>query len=290
MIDSKLFYSTYEGHDVFLLKKTHDRMRSQKPHCIFLAGDSSLDSKHWIRNAPHVPALNGYEHVLRPRTMIPDVSYWINMELLERELSCFCLNTAVEESTLADRMNRRGPLHDALISKFIRTEDMLVLSVGGNDIALKPTCSTMLSMASLMLEPVQLLGPWNPIMAFMKYMFKTQIETYIRMLTKHTKPRRIGVCFIYYPDETKTTSWANRTLGLLGYDKNPKRLQERIKIIYEATTMQIKVDGFDIVPIPLFEVLDGKCSQDYVQRVEPSVQGGHKMAKFILDKMLTRRI
>lgn len=33
---------------------------------------------------------------------------------------------------------------------------------------------------------------------------------------------------------------------------------------------------------PLYDVLDGKTSTDYVQRVEPSVQGGKKMADALL--------
>ena len=35
--------------------------------------------------------------------------------------------------------------------------------------------------------------------------------------------------------------------------------------------------------MPLFNVLDGKTTDDYVARVEPSSQGGRKMAEFILD-------
>ena len=35
--------------------------------------------------------------------------------------------------------------------------------------------------------------------------------------------------------------------------------------------------------MPLFNVLDGKCSDDYVARVEPSASGGEKMAEYLLD-------
>jgi len=38
-----------------------------------------------------------------------------------------------------------------------------------------------------------------------------------------------------------------------------------------------------VVPVPLFVVLDGKTSSDYVARVEPSKNGGEKMAKYLLD-------
>merc|ERR1712087_216414 len=36
--------------------------------------------------------------------------------------------------------------------------------------------------------------------------------------------------------------------------------------------------GTEVVPFPLFVPLDGKTSADYVERVEPSAQGGRKMA------------
>ena len=35
--------------------------------------------------------------------------------------------------------------------------------------------------------------------------------------------------------------------------------------------------------MPLFNVLDGKNSNDYIARVEPSATGGRKMAEFLLD-------
>lgn len=35
--------------------------------------------------------------------------------------------------------------------------------------------------------------------------------------------------------------------------------------------------GTEVVPFPLFEVLDGKNTEDYLQRVEPSPSGGKKM-------------
>jgi len=38
-----------------------------------------------------------------------------------------------------------------------------------------------------------------------------------------------------------------------------------------------------VVPVPLFSVLDPADSQDYLQRVEPSVQGGRKMARHFAD-------
>ena len=38
-----------------------------------------------------------------------------------------------------------------------------------------------------------------------------------------------------------------------------------------------------MIPVPLFHVLDGKNTEDYVARVEPSALGGKKMAEYLLD-------
>ena len=37
--------------------------------------------------------------------------------------------------------------------------------------------------------------------------------------------------------------------------------------------------------MPLFEALDGRTSEDYVERVEPSLQGGRKMAALIASAL-----
>ena len=41
--------------------------------------------------------------------------------------------------------------------------------------------------------------------------------------------------------------------------------------------------GTKVVPVPLYDAMDGKDTEDYKQRVEPSVQGGRKMAKLIKE-------
>jgi len=46
---------------------------------------------------------------------------------------------------------------------------------------------------------------------------------------------------------------------------------------------RIRIDGSQVIPVPLFEPLDGKNRRDYVARVEPSAKGGKKMAEFLLD-------
>ena len=46
---------------------------------------------------------------------------------------------------------------------------------------------------------------------------------------------------------------------------------------------KITIPGTEVIPVPFFNVLDGKNSADYIARVEPSSQGGKKMAEYILD-------
>ncbi len=120
------------------------------------------------------------------------------------------------------------------------------------------------------------------------------------------------MCMIYYPDESQTPSWANAALGALGYNRNPARLQLLIRKVFEEATRyvydcalgafydsvhcraenesptptpkksSIRIQGSQVIPVPLFVALDGTRSEDYVARVEPSAIGGRKMAEFLL--------
>jgi len=102
-------------------------------------------------------------------------------------------------------------------------------------------------------------------------------------LTAKTKPAKILVCMIYYPDETVSPGWANKALGFLGYNKNPAKLQTMIRKAFSDATSTVTVPGSQVIPVPLFHALDGKNTKDYVERVEPSVTGGSKMAELFLD-------
>ena len=56
-----------------------------------------------------------------------------------------------------------------------------------------------------------------------------------------------------------------------------------IRQVFHLATRRIRIPGVEVVPVPLFEVLDGQESADYVQRVEPSPRGGQKMAAALMD-------
>ena len=83
-------------------------------------------------------------------------------------------------------------------------------------------------------------------------------------------------------------SWADGALDKLGYNNNPERLQSIIRSAFQIATSQITIRGVnqqDIIPVPLFEILDANDRLDYVQRVEPALQGGEKMANAFLNAL-----
>ena len=80
-------------------------------------------------------------------------------------------------------------------------------------------------------------------------------------------------------------SWADGTLKLLGYDTHPEKLQLIMRIVYERAIATLQIEGTAVIPVPLYEALDGKTTSDYAARVEPSSQGGSKMAKLVLERL-----
>jgi hypothetical protein len=115
-------------------------------------------------------------------------------------------------------------------------------------------------------------------------LFKDTMEEYISQLTSKCKPKKVVVCFLYFPHEDESaTSWADLRLSALGYNRRPHKAQEAYRAIFDLAIKQVKVPGIDIVPHALYDVLDAsKSSEDYVERVQPSELGGKKMAKSFL--------
>ncbi|CAO2655005.1 Nn.00g117380.m01.CDS01 [Neocucurbitaria sp. VM-36] len=293
-INCSKFYFEWKGHPIEDLTKFHNIIlaeRLDKP-IIYLAGDSSLDNKYWVHlsgeNVPtDVPEI--YEKTLKNPVPKPDVAFWMNHLLEDRAT---CINTAVEESMLRDRDDKLLP-HDEFIRDNIRAEDVLVVSIGANDIALKPlpcTIRHMLQLAWLtQRSSLEDGSAWS--LKYFKHMFGTKIQDYITRVTAKTRPRAVIVCMIYFPLEAGLgqESWADVQLKALGYNSYPSQLQTAIRAMYEIATKKIKVEGTEIVPCALHEVLDGKDAKDYTARVEPNEEGGRKMAvKFVelFDRLL----
>jgi len=310
-VSSSRFYGEYHGHRVEDLEILLPRLRSASDSILWTAGDSSLDNKHWFNDSRE--AVGAYKDVLEPPTSVCDVTYWLNYLAQEGQAGqqprIASINTAVEATTLNERTRKLRP-QDIFLRDNIRKEDTLVVSIGGNDVALAPTPCTILSMFGLLSLPVSCIEnavscgavPCNdcccgcgasllscactvpPCAGYFRHLFGVRVEKYIRQLTAKTTPHKILVCMIYYPDENPAPSWANTALGALGYNTNPAKLQAMIRTTFQNATSNIHIPGAtEVVPVPLFHVLDGKRSEDFVARVEPSAIGGRKMAEFILD-------
>ena len=292
-LDPSSFYGNYHGHTIPHLGAILPILRGgQARPIIWLAGDSSLDNKAWLLNSAASPAKNGYELCLDPPVAVPDVAHCINSELISMPprakqipaIDLVAINCAIEESTIGDR---RSDLReqDKFIRDNLQANDILIISCGGNDIALRPTLTTMAQMARLIYgasdESIQH-GQPGGLSYFMK-MFKDDVAAYATALCSKTKPKLVVPCMIYFPHQHKIGSWADTALTSLQYDTHPSKLQHMIRRVYVDGTSQIRLSGVHTVPCPFFEALDpSPSSQDYVARVEPSVEGGKKMAKQLL--------
>jgi hypothetical protein len=287
MISISTFANEYHGHPVEDLSRLVQAIR-QNRRIIWLAGDSSLDNKVWItkRGEP----INGYEKVLSPGTLPVDVSYHLNKIIVEKGQSneFVCINCAVEESTLASRKDRLLP-HDRIIQENIKQGDVLIVSVGGNDIALAPSISTvaaLLAITTLASDDAIISG--HAIgMGHLLHMFGRSTQDYIEKIVSKNDNGGVQIlpCMIYYPalKIVSSTSWADTALYSLGYDSNPKRLQLLIRSAYEHATTKIQIPNNIMLACPLFKILDPTNTTDYEARVEPSAEGGLKMAKALYE-------
>lgn len=316
IVDCRRFYAEYFGHEVGPLRVIHDTLRktgSAGPRpCIFLAGDSSLDNKVWFEDT--AAACNGYERILSPPRMKQDVAYWINYELSQRGLDAFCLNTAVEASSLNSRSLCSLLGQDSLIGECVTPHDTVVVSIGGNDLALNPVLATIANLVPLLCCTPQIcidkaacacpvntnvdcgclgcglpgclsgsLCGWPPGMGYFVDLFGHRVENYVRRMLNGRRPARVVVCMIYFLDVHGRGSWADCFLASMCYDCAPSRLQSAIRRVFELATKRIRIPGVEVIALPLFEALDGSDTRDYVQRVEPSPRGGRKIAKLLLD-------
>jgi hypothetical protein len=310
-INARNFYAEYHGHRLDDLEKLHHHLRGDiNRSLVFLSGDSSLDNKHWFQQTDN--SINGYETILSPPLSRLDINYWINSSLLQHNIPMSSINCAIEESTVGGRACGHLLPQDIFIRDNIQSNDILVISVGGNDIALKPSCCTILNILGLTYCSTQSCinsscGTSIPFddcfcgcvcsclsnclafpcgLGYFIHLFKTRVQAVVNNITAKTRPKFIFVCMIYYLDEKRGNSWAEYALSGLQYNQNPKKLQSIISKLFELATKEISIPGTTVIGIPLFEALNGKDSADYVERVEPSAQGGRKMGSFIVKEIL----
>lgn len=114
------------------------------------------------------------------------------------------INTAVEETTLGAR-KRQVLGHDKLCSEYVGKEDVVICSVGGNDIALRPSPTTQQKLVQLLsASPQDLQEGKTDALEYFVDMFKNRIEDYLTRVVGKNMPSKILVCMIYYPAEKST--------------------------------------------------------------------------------------
>jgi lysophospholipase L1-like esterase len=217
--------------------------------------------------------------------MVQDVSYHFNAIAHEqrRTKPVVTINAAIEESTVRDRDTQLLE-QDRFICEHLAPQDVLVVSMAGNDVALRPTLSTILSMLLLThAAPKTLIRcGWAPGQGYFEHLFGERVRRVAERVVSKTKPALIVICMLYYLDERPGGSWADPVLSKLGYDRDPAKLQLILSTMCERLTRHgLHIEGNRVAICPLFEALDGSDPADYCERVEPSVQGGRKMAERI---------
>jgi lysophospholipase L1-like esterase len=283
-LSSRKFFNEYHGHRLDHLQTVADHLitNCNKRRIVWLAGDSSMDSKYWFDDT--MPAASGYERLLTPPVVKQDLSGHLNALFAASDATeIACVNTAVEESTLGQRSDALLP-HDQFIADHVRANDVIMVSVGGNDIALRPSLGTVWNMLIMqMFNSVESIsqGPSAWGMSHFVRLFGAQLEDFLARLCAKTKPAKIIVCMIYYPDEKPSGGWADRVLGYLSYYSNPRKLQAAIQQIFIHAVSKISVPGVKVVPFPLYSVMDGSDSSLYVAGVEPSAKGNEAIATAI---------
>lgn len=276
MLDVEKYYSTYYGHtyeDLVLL------LKSFKNNKIFLAGDSTLDNKSWLEG-PNVTSVNEYRELLE--SMRPDISYHINKLCQNQNLPFTSINCAVEEAGITDKNNLN--VQDRFIRDNITSEDILVVSLGGNDLVLKKIMTIIGELFGILFvkSTEDILANFKDYIPNIIELFTIKLQAYITELTSINKPKQVIVCGMYYPCKVVSESWANNMLNILRYDTEYNKIHTIIDIIYKECICKLN----NVTPLSLSDVLDYTSSDDYVARVEPSETGGKKIAQAIINSIL----
>lgn len=280
MINSQKFYSNYYGHDATELKCliTHLKQKGKKSF-IYLAGDSSLDSKHWFQDV--AAAVNGFETILQPPQMKQDIAYFFNQFCSTDDKTFACVNCAVEEATIASKTDDGLCAQDKVIRDNITSNDILIVNIGGNDIALRPSLTTLVNIAKLMLlnSEENLLNEFENCWGVPHFieLFREQVQSYVSKIICKCRPKKVIICMIYYPSETPD-GWAQQTLEKLNYFEKPQFLQLVIRQLFQHATRKISLD-VPLFSFPMYSVLNGKDETLYCAGVEPSARGNYFLAR-----------
>jgi len=280
------FYGNFFGHEVGDLETVWTTVvqaaeRGTDPRrgpVVFLLGDSTLDNKAWVKE--YAPALNGYEAVLDPPMMREDVGYHLNRRLADTPW--VAINCAVEASLLATSLDYLSA-HDLFVTRHISDRDAVVVSIGANDIAMSRTGIMGTILVNMLRQytahQIRTYPEVHQAMASLVSHYRDGVQEYTKRVLNGTRPMKVVICMVYYPDMSATEfSWAADVLDDMDYDADPTRLQALIDVLFLLATSNIHIPGVEVVPFPMATVLDGKNTSDYAHRVEPSSQGGAKLA------------
>jgi hypothetical protein len=107
---------------------------------------STLDTKYWF-NDPRPPlGLVGYEHVLDPPQCNADITYWLDYHWQTQNVSQVALEPSMQQwrqQPPNERTFRLRP-QDRFLRENIQGNDILIVSIGGNDVAMAPTPCTII--------------------------------------------------------------------------------------------------------------------------------------------------
>jgi len=283
-LNTNNFYSNYFGHKIDHLETLYNHIKETYPKkkIVWLAGDSTMDNKHFIADFSK-PALNGYETILHPPRSKPDVAYQLNKALEGSDY--VVINTAREESTIWERVDEGLFEQDQFIRDHIGPDDILIISCGGNDIALKATLTTSANLLALIYLNSEESIKTGSAYGFPHFhnLFNNDYSGYISKLISKQVPKNVIVNTLYFLDERQTGGWADNTLSMVQYNSNPGKLQTIIRQIHHESVSKINIPNVKVTPFKMYEHMDGKDSNDYVDRVEPSEHGGRKLAAGLKD-------
>ena len=229
------------------------------------------------------------------------MAHSVNSLLTKRGLNFACVNAAIEESTLARRAGGRLLPQDEVLRDQLADGDVIIVSVGGNDIAFQPSLATIVAMLKMLGLPcccclprlggasdVRLVDGTASGLGHLIKLYGADTREYVTALLsgpQHAKPALVILNMIYYPLEANTGpqggggGWAELALSALGYNSNPQRLHTVIRSLFTHATSRVELEApIKIVACPLYKLLDSRNPTHYVERVEPSAIGSALMA------------
>jgi len=292
------FYASPQGHRREDLQTVYDGLKAAGcKKFAWLAGDSTLDNKEqFFQPDTRYDAVNGYQDVLLPAKMHPDVNYLLNERLFlaqngtDAQNRICAINTARAGSTLGTRIEGGGGLYeqDEFLRDHVSEGDVVIVSVGGND--LLQAWQLLLSFFNdyNTAESISMLTPEaSPKVKQFVDWFNHGTAQYLNKLREKGKPTSVIVCSPYYYTETPAFAQKNFLMMLALSAVPAPNLQAFLRLISKFGTSQIQLDGAHVEHIAMYETINGKIPTDYSDGIHLSEQGGRKMVEALFKAIQT---